>query len=216
MRTGAKPSRPEWAVRLERMRERLGLSQAALARRLHVSAMATSRWERGVNQPPAEILIQLGKMAKGATRWYFWQLAGLKRRDLDTKVEPANPGQVAVRLCKDPAAIGGRTTATVMAPREWCPNPDRTVCFSIADDKMAPWMRSGSVVAVDLTENRADALAGKLVLATHPQEGFRVHWLEHLGNARMLVPENKKYAPIYLADHWTILGRVVWWLAKAP
>jgi SOS-response transcriptional repressor LexA len=33
----------------------------------------------------------------------------------------------------------------------------------------------------------------------------------------MLVPENRDYPPIYLSEGgWTILGKAVWWLAKAP
>jgi DNA-binding XRE family transcriptional regulator len=77
----AKP-RPEWADRLERLRATLGISQAGLAKRLHVSAMAPSRWERGINEPPAEIYIQLGKMVGEPACWYFWDKAGLKKSDV--------------------------------------------------------------------------------------------------------------------------------------
>ena len=50
--------RPKWADKLEGLRVELGMSQAALARKLNVSAMAPSRWERGVNQPPADVFVQ--------------------------------------------------------------------------------------------------------------------------------------------------------------
>jgi len=40
--------RPEWAQRVESLRRRLRLSQTALGKKLEVSAMAVSRWERGV------------------------------------------------------------------------------------------------------------------------------------------------------------------------
>jgi DNA-binding transcriptional regulator YiaG len=75
-------SRPEWAGRIEHLRYQLGLSQTALAQRLKVSAMAVSRWERGVNQPPAACYISLGKLAGRPECWYFWQRAGLSKQDL--------------------------------------------------------------------------------------------------------------------------------------
>ena len=82
-----KISRPEWADRLESLREGLGLSQAALAKKLNVSAMAPSRWERGVHEPPADVFLQLGKLAGKRECWYFWERAGLTRRDVTTVLE---------------------------------------------------------------------------------------------------------------------------------
>jgi len=75
-------SRPEWAVRIEHLRSQLGLSQTGLAQRLAVSAMAVSRWERGVNEPPTACYIGLGKLAGPPECWYFWQRAGLSKQDL--------------------------------------------------------------------------------------------------------------------------------------
>ena len=84
MRTGTKLARPrpDWAVRIEHLRNHLGLSQTGLAQRLEVSAMAVSRWERGVNEPPTSCYIRLGKMAGPPECWYFWQRAGLSKQDL--------------------------------------------------------------------------------------------------------------------------------------
>ncbi len=74
--------RPEWAARIERLRDRLGFSQTELAHKLHVSAMAISRWERGVNEPPADAYIVLGKLAGNEGCWYFWERAGITRHDV--------------------------------------------------------------------------------------------------------------------------------------
>lgn len=80
--TATKLARPEWAVRIERFRGKLGLSQTEFARKLDVSAMAVSRWERGVNEPPAKCYIVLGKLCgSGADCWYFWERAGISKRD---------------------------------------------------------------------------------------------------------------------------------------
>jgi hypothetical protein len=60
----------------------MGLTQAVFASRLHYSAMALSRWERGTHEPPAQAYIQLGNMASEADRRWFWSRAGFKIADL--------------------------------------------------------------------------------------------------------------------------------------
>lgn len=75
-------TRPGFAIRLERVREANRLSQAALARTLRVSPMTLSRWERGLNRPRAEHLIQLGKLFGPPECWYFLNEAGLARAQL--------------------------------------------------------------------------------------------------------------------------------------
>lgn len=94
-----KIARPEWADRLESLREGLGMSQAALAKRLNVSAMAPSRWERGVHEPPADVFLELGKLAGKRDCWYFWERAGLSRRDITSVLErtPARQDSTARR-----------------------------------------------------------------------------------------------------------------------
>jgi DNA-binding XRE family transcriptional regulator len=77
-----KAVRPEWAVRIEKLRDRLQLSQTEFAKKLDVSAMAISRWERGVNEPPANCYLALGKMAGLDGCWYFWERAGITKSDV--------------------------------------------------------------------------------------------------------------------------------------
>jgi hypothetical protein len=43
--------------------------------------MAISRWERGLQEPPADSYIKLGKLAAGQDRWLFWERAGLRKTD---------------------------------------------------------------------------------------------------------------------------------------
>lgn len=76
------------AGRINTLRRRLGLSQTELGRQLDSSAMAVSRWERGVQEPPANINIQLGNMTGDPECWYFWDRAGLHSEDL-MRVLPA-------------------------------------------------------------------------------------------------------------------------------
>ena len=39
--------------------------------------MALSRWERGVQRVPANVYIQLGRLAGDPLCWYFWGCTGL-------------------------------------------------------------------------------------------------------------------------------------------
>lgn len=245
-------ARPEWADRLERLRQTLGISQAGLAKRLHVSAMAPSRWERGINEPPAEIYIQLGKMVGEPACWYFWEKAGLKKSDIaavmNRGTRPAarhrvTPGPVqiipsqklkhvkktspvcAVPLYSTSHPIGVETSNAihrepidfVVAPKEWCKNQDEIFCLRMSGQKMSPCLKEGYIVAIDGSQTDASRLDGKLVAASHPQRGMVVHWYQRMGKSDLLVPENRDFPPIYLAEGgWTILGKVVWWIAKAP
>src|SRR3954453_10114386 len=86
----------EWADRIITLRHRLKMSQSELGRRLSSSAMAVSRWERAVQEPPANIYIQLGNMTGDPECWYFWGRAGLQSEDL-MRVLPS----IRSRLRKD-------------------------------------------------------------------------------------------------------------------
>jgi len=77
-----------WASRLIALRRRMGVSQSELGKQLNSSAMAVSRWERGVQEPPANIYIQLGNITGDPDCWYFWGRAGLHSGDL-MRVLPA-------------------------------------------------------------------------------------------------------------------------------
>jgi transcriptional regulator with XRE-family HTH domain len=71
--------RPEWAVRIERLRKNeLRITGTVFGKALGVSAMAVSRWENGDNEPPGECYAKMGNMAPAPnTRLYFWQKAGI-------------------------------------------------------------------------------------------------------------------------------------------
>lgn len=84
----AKLARSGWAEKIHALRNRFNLSQAELARKLNVSAMAVSRWERAVNEPPADAYIKLGKLAGNPDCWFFWQCAGLGKDDLRRALQP--------------------------------------------------------------------------------------------------------------------------------
>jgi len=72
----------EWSGRIRQLRERLKLSQTLFGHRLHSSAMAVSRWERGAQEPTSGRYIELGNLAGDPECWYFWERAGLRSQDL--------------------------------------------------------------------------------------------------------------------------------------
>ena len=69
---------PDWADRVANLRLGLHLSQSELGQQLQYSALAISRWERGLQEPPADCYIKLGELAGAKDCWYFWERAGLK------------------------------------------------------------------------------------------------------------------------------------------
>jgi SOS-response transcriptional repressor LexA len=78
----------EWAKRILALRHRLQISQSELGKQMNASAMAVSRWERGVQEPPANVYIQLGNLTGDPECWYFWGRAGMSSEDL-MRVLPA-------------------------------------------------------------------------------------------------------------------------------
>lgn len=73
---------PEWTEPIRELRHKLELNQAELGRRLHYSAMAISRWERGEQEPTDRGYIELGNLAGDPACWYFWGRAGLHNENL--------------------------------------------------------------------------------------------------------------------------------------
>jgi transcriptional regulator with XRE-family HTH domain len=57
------------------------LSQLEFGRIFGCSPTVVSRWERGLQRPPADGLIRMGKMVARSSGWYFWKLAGVRQSD---------------------------------------------------------------------------------------------------------------------------------------
>jgi SOS-response transcriptional repressor LexA len=73
---------PDWVKPIRELRQKLNLNQEELGRRLHYSAMAISRWERGEQEPTDRGYIELGNLAGDPGCWYFWERAGLHSENL--------------------------------------------------------------------------------------------------------------------------------------
>lgn len=74
---------------IEKLRNKIDLSQARFADLLGTTAMSISRYERGLHPVPSRALLALGLLARkaGMNGWSFWELAGLTRADARTMLE---------------------------------------------------------------------------------------------------------------------------------
>lgn len=91
----SKPSRPAWSLKIEHLRHNRKLNQAEFGAQIGLSAMAVSRWERGVAEPHGEVYIRLGNLSGDPLCWFFWKQAGLRMSDV-TRVLP----EVRARLAQ--------------------------------------------------------------------------------------------------------------------
>lgn len=118
MKTRSKRKLQEWAGQITRLRNRLKINQAELARRMECSAMTVSRWERGLLQPSAEHFIQLGNFGDKKEAWFFWEKAGIRPAKMATalrgssrlletpSLERAHAGAAPVVTEKTPEVVG--------------------------------------------------------------------------------------------------------------
>jgi transcriptional regulator with XRE-family HTH domain len=240
MRTGAELARPEWANRIEKLREKLQLNQAGLARLLHVSPMAVSRWERAINEPEAGFYIQMGTLAGEPDCWYFWQRAGLPSTDLMRSLrkssgstpsdksphEPRESSLHPVPLLNVTASTSERgdnepnldhlpTVSTIVLPKEWTQNHLALRSLHVSGGGMHPVLQDGSIAAIDLSQFDRGRLYGQIVLVWHKDHGLKIHRLQKDGENDVLVSEASGDTPLFVLDrNWRILGRVVWWLTR--
>lgn len=239
MRAGTRLARPEWATQIERLRERLHLNQAGLARLLNVSPMAVSRWERAVNEPEAAYYIHMGTLSGDPDCWYFWQRAGLPASDLKRALRKSRTNKspqaavaelenLAVPLLgvragttepgdNDPNIDRSPIVARVMAPSDWSDDKQSVRCMRVAGEGMAPLISDGSVVAVDLSQFDSTKLNNMIVLAWHKDHGLLIRRLKRFGAAEVLAADadRNEASTLTLDRNWRVLGRVVWWLSQA-
>jgi SOS-response transcriptional repressor LexA len=106
----------------------------------------------------------------------------------------------------------------IAAPTAWCPNPSHTTCLRVRGHSMLPLIHDGFVVAVDSSETDPGKLDGKVVIAWHKDIGLIISRFRRFDHTEVLQPENNEYEAVTLsAKHpWKIVGKVLWWIGKAP
>jgi phage repressor protein C with HTH and peptisase S24 domain len=88
----------EWAEQIRSLRQKLGISQGELARKLDCSAMTVSRWENGQLAPTARYYVELGKLAGKQDCWFYWGRAGLQSSDVMPVLTERERKQYPVRV----------------------------------------------------------------------------------------------------------------------
>ncbi len=104
----------------------------------------------------------------------------------------------------------------LLAPLDWCPNPESMISMHLVGDSMAPAIAPGSILFVDMAETDRDKLNQKIVVAAHRDLGFKVARLQRLQGADMLISANYNCLPLDVsnASRWKIFGQVLWWVSR--
>jgi SOS-response transcriptional repressor LexA len=106
----------------------------------------------------------------------------------------------------------------IAAPEDWCPNPATTSCLRLRGNSMSPLIQDGCILAVDSSQNDQTQSNGKIVIAWQKDTGLTVSRLRRFDHTEVLESENHGYESIALSSkhRWTILAKVLWWIAKFP
>lgn len=104
------------------------------------------------------------------------------------------------------------------APFEWCPNPGETACMRVKGTSMSPTLGNGDLIAVDYSQTDPTNLSGKIVVAWHRESGLQVSRFLFAHGVQMLDSDNREHPPIVLEKdrNWEIIGKVLWWVRRAP
>lgn len=110
------------------------------------------------------------------------------------------------------------TEGMMAAPALWCQNPAETNCLRVKGTSMSPLINDGDVVAVDGSITNPDDLNGKIVVAWHRNSGLSLARFIVADGVHLLESENRSYMPVRVEKdrNWRIVGKVLWWIRKAP
>ena len=106
----------------------------------------------------------------------------------------------------------------IAAPALWCPNPAETKGLRVRGSSMSPQICDGDIVAVDSSPLDPRELNGKIVVAQHSRHGLSLGRFTMVGGMQLLESENREHEPIILSKDrkWRTIGKVLWWVRKAP
>ncbi|KAA6464624.1 helix-turn-helix domain-containing protein [Acidobacteria bacterium AB60] len=104
----------------------------------------------------------------------------------------------------------------LLAPLDWCPNPEGMISMHLVGDSMSPAIAPGSILFVDTEETDRDKLNQKIVVMAHRDLGFKVARLQRLPSTDLLISSNSNYLPLDVsnASRWKVFGEVLWWVSR--
>lgn len=106
----------------------------------------------------------------------------------------------------------------IAGPAFWCPNPVQTNCLRVKGTSMSPLINDGDIVVVDGAQTNPDELDRKIVVAWHRENGLSLARFICADGVHLLESENREYSPVTVERDrkWQIVGKVLWWVHKAP
>lgn len=184
--------------------ERAGLRKADIASRLAS--------ERSKQPPPTPFPVEVvsaGTRRKTAAK--SAQLFAIPVLDVHASGPHEEGGRVA-----DIART--HSQQLIAATSDWCPHPLNTTCLCVQGNSMDPLIHNGDIVAVDNSQASLSDLNGKIVIASHKRRGLSIARFRKYRDVELLESENRHYEPIQIDKDrsWRIVGKVLWWLRRAP
>jgi transcriptional regulator with XRE-family HTH domain len=205
------------AFRLARMEA--GFSQAELAQRFAIAQPVVSRWERGVDLPPAEAVRELGRQISPDSRKELLIAAGLTE-------DPEVLLQVKSETRKIPLLLNSNELGTPDAdmdyalslPSEWLPQ-DANVKAARFETNISPLFSGELIALVDTRYRDPDRLSGCIVAARTPN-GVEPMSLRRDGSTFFLVPlrldGDHAVRVLHSEGDWSIIGKILKWIGDAP
>lgn len=226
----------DWSRAIEQFRHDLKLSQSEFGKRLGASTMAVSRWERGIQEVPANFSVQLGNLVGDPLCWYFWGRAGLRMKDVLAVLPAARRRLNEVRLPSLRIVRAGRKRKNALRKTDFVAVPflsvlaatpgekgdkdvdlEQCIPLSVKGNSMSPLILDGYIIAVDISQVSHDDLLGEIVVAWNADNGLLVSRLMRFDHTDALVSGQREYDSISLTSEseWRIVGRVLWWTGRA-
>lgn len=104
----------------------------------------------------------------------------------------------------------------LLAPLEWCPQPEHMIGMHLQGDSMMPVIAPDSIIFVDTAATDREQLERRLTVVAHRDLGFKVARFQRISGSDLLVSANHKYPPLDIsnASKWKVFGRVLWWISR--
>jgi transcriptional regulator with XRE-family HTH domain len=234
----------EWAEKIISMRRDLSLNQIAFGKRLGVSAMAVSRWERGKAEPSGSVYIKLGNLA-GSPMVISWRRAGLTTEDIMRVLPQANRRLWQIKTTHVQIIHAG-SGASAKQRAEFVAVPLLPVYAVTAGEEgdmevdLAQTLPERLLARIhnlhackrkfDVSADSRrlhylgghigsshDRLMGQIVVAQHSQRGLLVSQLIRFDHTDALVSDHREYDSVSgtAESSWRIVGKVLWWTGRA-
>lgn len=106
---------------------------------------------------------------------------------------PVRAGAIGEEGDKEQDLDQVRPETMLVAPRDWCPHPESTICLRVKGGSMSPLILDGYIIAVDTFDVHRDPLVGRIVLAWNAEKGLLVSRLIRFDHTDALISDRREY-----------------------